>query len=298
VTRVTDDWLSGFTDGVREGDRENTLAIVHARATGHAGAANAADKTAAVRAMVATIPRAELPEWALWLAGRPEATAKEMGALLLARTYPEPADAATVLERLADDPNWEVREWAGSAAGDILSQHFEAFYPVVCAWTESTSQFVRRAVCLAVRGAADARRPERADALFMLVEALAADPAEEVKRNLGPFAVGGCLLARYPEETLRRVRAWAQSDDEMVRWNAAMVFVAANARKHAPEALELLSSLASDRRRPVWMAVASALKNLARRDPEHVVPELRRWLEDDRKLPAALALRHTRLPRD
>jgi len=36
--------------------------------------------------------------------------------------------------------------------------------------------------------------------------------------------------------------------------------------------------LAADRRRYVWRAVASALKNLGRRKPEKVKPELSRWL--------------------
>jgi hypothetical protein len=44
------------------------------------------------------------------------------------------------------------------------------------------------------------------------------------------------------------------------------------------------------------MAVGAAARNLAKRDPDRVVPELERWLEDDRRLPAALALRGTRRP--
>jgi phytoene/squalene synthetase len=71
-----------------------------------------------------------------------------------------------------------------------------------------------------------------------------------------------------------------------------MVFVAANAREHVAAGLEILSALATDKRRPVWMAVSSAARNLAKRDPESTVPELRRWLLDERKLPASLALRH------
>jgi hypothetical protein len=74
-----------------------------------------------------------------------------------------------------------------------------------------------------------------------------------------------------------------------------MVFVAANSRNHIEDGLAILSGLASDRRRPVWMAVGSALKHLVNRDPDRVVPELRAWLLDDRKLPASLALRQVTL---
>jgi HEAT repeat protein len=196
------------------------------------------------------------------------------------------------LRRLAGDANWEVREWAGSAAGDVFGTHFGELYPVMEDWLRDNSQFVRRAVAIALMGASDRKHPERAEPLLALADTLVRDPAEEVKRNTGPFAVGNALLGKYPAETLEHVRGWARSDEQIVRWNAAMVFVSANARKHVAAGLEILSALATDKRRPVWMAVSSAAKNLAKRDPERTLPELRRWLLDERKLPASLALRH------
>ena len=213
--------------------------------------------------------------------------------MLLVQTFPaHREEALALLKRLADDGNWEVREWAGSAAGDLFAKHFDELYLVFDAWSRDKAEFVRRAVCIAVRGACDKRKPERAEPLLTLADRLAADPGEEVKRNTGPFAVGGSLLSHYPQQTLALVRRWVASDDEMLRWNAAMVFVAANARHHVDDALAVLSGLARDQRRSIWMAVASAAKNLVKRAPDRVVPELESWLKDDRKLPAALALRH------
>ena len=202
-----------------------------------------------------------------------------------------PKEAIATLRRLADDPNWEVREWAGSSIGEVFAHNFDALYPIMQDWLRDDSQYVRRAVAIALMGAADAKRPECAEPLLALADVLVLDPAEYVKRNTGPFAVGSALRGQYPDETLAHVRAWARSDDEMSRWNAAMAFVAANARKHVRIGLEVLSSLATDKRKPVWMAVSSALKNLVKRDPS-IMPEVRKWLKDDRKLPASLALRH------
>lgn len=293
MTKITHpDWLAAFSEAIAAGDREAALRAIESQATAHAGSAPAAEKRAAAKKTAALVPAGRLPEVALWFAGGDSPTAKELGALLLAGSYQQhPAEAVADLRRLAGDANWEVREWAGSATGEIFARHFDDLLPVMQAWLRDDSQFVRRAVCIALMGAADAKRPERAQPLLDLADVLAGDPAEEVKRNTGPFAVGGALLGRYPEETLEWVRRWAASDDEMRRWNAAMVFVAANAGKHVPEGLAILSGLASDKRRPVWMAVGSALKNLVKRDPDRVVPELRTWLLDDRKLPASLALR-------
>jgi hypothetical protein len=151
-----------------------------------------------------------------------------------------------------------VREWAGSAAGQVFDADFDGVLPVMQDWLRDESQFVRRAVCIAIMGAADRGDTARAEPLLALADTLAGDPAEEVKRNTGPFAVGGKLLARYPEQTLSLVRCWAASDEEIRRWNAAIVFVAANASKHIDEGLEILCGLASDKRRPVCQAPAQA----------------------------------------
>ena len=294
ITRTT--WLIAFGDAISAGDFDAALRAIESQATSHAGTAPVAEKRAAVKETVKRLPAERLAETALWFASRDNDTAKELGALLLARSYPQhPQDAIAALRHLADDGNWEVREWAGSATGIVFDSGFDALLPEMHEWLRDESQFVRRAVCIALMGAADAKHPERAEPLLALADVLAGDSAEYVKRNTGPFAVGGALLGKHPEQTLEHVRRWAASDEEIRRWNAAMVFVAANSRKHIDEGLALLSGLATDKRRPIWMAVASALKHLIKRDPDRVVPELRKWLLDDRKRPAALAMRSTTL---
>ncbi|MDP9181052.1 MAG: DNA alkylation repair protein [Chloroflexota bacterium] len=294
MTSITrPDWLEAFGDAIASGDSEGSVRALQSQTTSHAGTAPAAEKRAAVKETLARTQEEALPGIALWFARHERDLAKELGALMLAKSYARhPAEAITELRRLAADANWEVREWAGSATANVFAAHFGELYPVMEDWLRDPSQFVRRAVAIALMGASDRKHPERAKPLLALADTLVRDPAEEVKRNTGPFAVGNALLGKYPAETLEHVRAWARTDEEIVRWNAAMVFVAANARKHVAAGLEILSALAADKRRPVWMAVSSAAKNLAKRDPDSTVPELRRWLLDERKLPASLALRH------
>jgi hypothetical protein len=285
-------WLDAYGDAITAGDLPAALSAIESTATAHAGTAPAGEKRAAVRETVERVPADQLPETALWFANRGSDTAKELGAMLLARSYSQhPKAAIAALRRLSADANWEVREWAGAAMGDVFAADFDAVLPEMQGWLRDESQFVRRAICIAIMGAADDGNPAHAEPLLALADVLAGDPAEEVRRNTGPFAVGGKLLGRYPEQTLVHVRQWAASDEEIRRWNAAMVFVAANASNHIDTGLEILSGLASDKRRPVWMAVASALKHLLKRDPEGVEKELRAWLQDDRKLPASLAMR-------
>jgi hypothetical protein len=296
VTEITppkQNWLAVFSARAYGGDRAGALAVAESMATDHAGTPPSTEKQAIVKALVRSVPNAYAQaEWVRWLAAQDSPTAKEIAALLSVRSYPAHADEVMeILRQLAADGNWEVREWAGSSAGEILAAHFDEGYPVIANWLDDPSQFVRRAVAIAAKGAAGRRHPERAEPLLRLMDRLVTDRGEEVRRNTGPFAVGSNLLRRYPEQTLERVRRWAADEDEMPRWNAAMVFVSAEARNHVDAGLEVLSELARDERRLVWMAVASALRNLVKRAPDRVIPELRTWLADERKLPAALALK-------
>jgi HEAT repeat protein len=233
-----------------------------------------------------------LAAWCRWLAAQEGPTAKELLCVLLPSYYARaPKQALGWLKTLSDDGNWEVREWAASALGELLDARFDELLPVAQTWVRDDSQFVRRAVAVGAKYAAQRKRPERGGPLLALIEPLVTDRAEEVRRNLGPFAIGDGYLRSYPRETLAAVRRWARDDDEQSRWNAAMVFAAAQAQHHVDEALAVLSDLARDKRRYVWMAVSSALRNLVKRAPGRVVPEVETWLADERKLPAALALR-------
>ena len=93
------------------------------------------------------------------------------------------------------------------------------------------------------------------------------------------------------------IRACKTLSGERIRVNVTLVFSAAQAQHHIDVALAVLSDLARDQRRYVWMAVSSALRNLVKRAPERVVPEFETWLADERKLPASLALRSYTTPR-
>lgn len=202
-----------------------------------------------------------------------------------------PGLATGIVLALAEDPGWETRETAAALAGDILTEHFEAFYPTLLAFTGSPSANTRRAAALAVMYASKKRNPAWVYRILDLLERLLPDRAEYVRKNLGPFAIGSALLLRHPVETLERLRRWAQSDDQQVLWNVAMAFSAAPAKAHVGAALDVLGPLCGHPDRFVWRAAASALRSLGRRDPGRVLPALEAW----RRLPERAAAAETAL---
>lgn len=294
MATLSNSWQGKFARHLSARNIEEALEILEARSTGHAGTPNATDKRAAVGLFLEEFHQhpEELWTWTIQLAKSDSATQRELACVLLGAAYAEHrTKALQVALTLVDDSHWEVRLWAAELVAHLFGQYFDDIYPMLKNWAHHSSEFVRVAVVTSVRDKGHGGRGERARQLIDLVEPLLSDRAHEVERNLGGFAIGDGLLRLFPERTLEDVRRWAQSDDEQVRWNVAMVFSAAEARKHTDVGLEILSELARDQRKKVWRAVASALRNLVKGDPDRVVPVVQAWLEDDRKLPSALALR-------
>jgi hypothetical protein len=201
--------------------------------------------------------------------------------------------AEKLLQRLADDADWTVRDAAAETCGRLLRDDFTRMVESLRSWREHPSVNVRRAVVIAVTRAAHHDRLERAEPLLKLIEPLLADEDATIRRNLGPSALGGSLLRSYPTNAFEYLVMWSTSNEPSVLWNVAMALSAPPAAPIAKKALIVLRRLSLDERRSVWRAVSSAMWKLGRRCPEIVRPELMRWLEDERRVEVArAALRH------
>jgi len=226
----------------------------------------------------------EIFKWAKHLATRKDT--RSLSCLILSLRNPFPRHEEEVKElllSLANDERWETRESAAYAFASVLLKNFEKVHSLFQDWVKHDSENVRRAVTLAAKYVAKARKPEFGEPLLRLIEPLLSDKSVYVRKNLGPFAVGDGILRAYPNLTMQYIEKWSQSQDEQVLWNVAMVFSSAEGAKHCDEALPILRRLAADERRYVWGAVSSALRILGRRNPKRVKPELKRWLLDEKR---------------
>ncbi|WP_177167153.1 HEAT repeat domain-containing protein [Salinibacillus kushneri] len=91
-----------------------------------------------------------LKDIAIQLAMVKDVTGREIATSLLSTVYHEdPSQTSNILRTLANDENWEVREWAAGACGHVLTNHFDQFYKDIRNWTNDHSGNVRRAAVLA-----------------------------------------------------------------------------------------------------------------------------------------------------
>ena len=122
---------------------------------------------------------------------------------------------------------------------------------------------IKRAIALAVKYDARTADPDKWKTYFKLIDPLMSEDAEYIRKNLGPFAIGDGLLSRYSSQILDACSQWLKSPNENVRWNTAMIFTAAAARKFSQEGKTILGFLENDSSSFVAKAAKKALKNLA-----------------------------------
>lgn len=237
--------------------------------------------------------------WATSLSNHEDPHTRRYASGILFELWEKDSDRAErTLTALADDDHWLVREDAHHIWGELLRKHFREVYPILQAFTAHSSANLRRCVAVAARNAGNLRKREWAKPLVHLLEPLLSDKTAYVRKNLGPYAIGDGLLRCYPDLTLRYLRRWADRKDEGTLWNVAMAFASYGGNKNWREGMEILTKLATDKRRYVWRSAASALLYLARRHTE-VQDALEQWLKDpERAKVAETALRYLTAKKD
>lgn len=235
--------------------------------TGHAGTIPAAMKDRAVKLLHHKYGEQAQSLFAIAcdLCHSGNHTGEEIGVMLLPATYTvDPQAVRQMLEVLVDSSHWEVREWAASAAGQILFDHYDDFHVTLIRWLKDPSANLRRGAIVAIKVGSSKLPSAHVAYLLDVLQPLLADRDPYVKKNLGPYVLGDGLIKSHPELVLSRLKAWVELPDETARWNVAMVFTAQAGAKHAHDASSILNILATDSRPSVIKALAKARNAIAK----------------------------------
>lgn len=259
---------------IKNADLEKIILILEKYKTGHAGTAKTKDKRFVVKEIVNHIESSSKnPGKDFFITGNAlcnmkEPAAKEIGVSVIWRGYKHsPAKVKKQLLKIADDPNWEVREYAGNAFSSVLKDNKE-LYKEMLEWTKHPSENVRRAVVFSAIGL---RNEEGIKKAFAIFKPLMYDDSRYVKKNLGPFILGCYFGNAFPEEVLNQLKKWSRIKDEHVRWNIINSFNNSFGNKHPEDALEVISLFLNDENNTVKRAVKSTLNHLSKRHKDKVL---------------------------
>lgn len=228
------EWEEPFRKALLQGATEVCVEILQSLATKHGRTPEQAVKMQAIRIIKQAYRHdAELLYIrTLSLAKTEDAACQEISLILLAEQYAiYPEEIQSVVRQLADSAHWEVREWAASACGIILSHHFHDYILQLQSWAESTSANIRRCAAVAVKYMAKEKREDAFQPMLQVIDSLMHDTDPYVTKNLGGFAIGEGLLKYYPKPMIAQLERWAQQKDEQVSCHLATVFTSSTAAK-------------------------------------------------------------------
>lgn len=253
---------------IRAKNYKKVISILEKIKTSHAGTAKTKDKRHVIKEIVKDIIDSskdhEKDYFAVgrMLCGMNEAVAKELGISILWRGYKiNPGKVREYLLKIADDPNWEVREYAANAFANVLYYNKD-FYKTIMSWTKHKSENVRRAVVFSALGLREKKTLAKA---FSILEPLMFDESRYVKKNLGPFILGSYFGNQFPDETIRQLEKWSKIRDENVRWNIIMAFNNSFGNKHPKIAIRFMKKFVGDVDLSVKRAIMSTLRFLKKR---------------------------------
>ncbi len=257
---------------IRSGNYKKIITIIDSISTKHAGTAKMNDKRYVIAEIASHINNLGLkdPDREFFRIGKKilalrSDNAKEIGIHTICRGYKYNKDKVTeYLYRITNDSNWEVREYAAGALSAVLRSNSE-FIKTLRKWTKDKSENIRRGVVLAACGLRNLKDPSSFDKALTLLEPLLSDSSRYVKVNLGPFILGGYFGNHFPEKIFELLDRIIKSDNENVKWNAAMIFNNSFGNRNPNEAVKYLRILAKDKSTVVQRAVRSTMHNLRKR---------------------------------
>lgn len=187
----------------------------------------------------------EAEYWAPILANSPLPTARQVAAQLLGPLWLVDPNWERVVLALADDPDWEVREWVVDPFRLRFQSDPEGTLPQFLYWAETATDPVKRALAVALRHMAKSGGPS-IELLLMVADRLALAESPYVRKNLGPFCIGDGLLPCDPPATLPHLAQWAERPQWAARWNAAAALGATRSRPFIASAQVWLAWLVTD----------------------------------------------------
>lgn len=186
---------------------------------------------------------------------------RQLAALLMAPLWLQNPQYTEAVFRLAQDEDWEVREWAVVPFEERCLTDPQGSLPLYQYWAKDAPDGVKRAIAVAVKGVAHGRSVPP-DALLDVVDALIVHPDSYLRKNLGPFCIGDALLPIFPEKTLARLQRWAHDPEWPARWNTAAAFTAKKAAVFQRPGEDILAGLLEDSEPLVRREAGRALKKL------------------------------------
>ncbi len=274
---------------ISKGELDEVVKILQKYSTAHAGTAKTKDKKFVISQILKHVNanfsgnQKHFFDIGKRLSESDNDNAKEIGVSMIWRGYAQaPVAAEEILLKIADDSNWEVREYAGIAFANALNQN-PKLHSKMMKWSGHDSENVRRAVVfssLAYKEKGDIAKA------FEILRPLMRDSSKYVRKNLGPFILGSHFGNNFPSQTLQFLELMSNEEDPNVLWNVAMSFNNSFGNRYPEKSLKILSQIAQSENISVRRAIISTLRHLHKRHSDLINDFCREYNLSIKKAPS------------
>ncbi|GAB6174897.1 hypothetical protein JCM15765_43750 [Paradesulfitobacterium aromaticivorans] len=201
----------------------------------------------------------------------------------LSRFYlEEPAKVITLLEELAVDPVWQVREgaaWGIAALWDLTDNSVLDYYS---RWLGDEREYLRATAALSLVPVIRKGDSTLLPLLIPLLDRLVVDESKAVRRLIGSQIIGKVLAEIFPETAYECLKRWVPLPNAVTQWQIARAVSGPLADRFPGEVMEILLRIQYQDQPLSRQALFSALKRLSHSTNPELVLAAQKYAEEIR----------------
>jgi len=177
----------------------------------------------------------------------------------------EPEAVTSLLEKLATDPEWQVREGAAWGMASLWESEADAPVPACYTrWLQDSRDFLRATAALSLVPVIKKQDPGLLPVLIPLLDRLISDESPVVRKLIGYQLVGRALADAFPDQAIECLQRWVQIPHPVTQWQIARALSGPLANNFPNEVMQILRNLQCREHPLVRGGITHALKRLVK----------------------------------
>lgn len=213
-------------------------------------------------------------------AGRKQWFFRFIAGKYLGRFYiQEPTKVMTLLEELAVDPMWQVREGAAWGMAPLWDLTDDSALDCYFMWLGDEREYLRATAALSLVPVIKKGDPALLPLLIPLLDRLVADESKVVRKLIGSQIVGKVLAETFPETAYECLQRWVKLPYAVTQWQVARAVSGQFADSFPGGVMDVLRSIQYQDQTMISQALFSALKRLSHSTNPELVLAAQKYAE-------------------
>lgn len=214
-------------------------------------------------------------------AGRKQWFFRFIAGKYLGRFYlKEPTKVITLLEELAVDPVWQVREGAAWGIATLWDLTDNSVLDCYSRWLGDEREYLRATAALSLVPVIKKGDPALLPLLIPLLDQLVVDESKVVRKLIGSQIVGKILAETFPETAYECLQRWVVLPNAVTQWQIARAVPGPLADSFPGGVMDILRSIQYHDQPMTSQALFSALKRLSHSTNPELVLAAQKYAEE------------------